>query len=1177
MHMHKTQGSYDVAVVGGGPVGCVAALAYASRGARVVVLEANAAASQRLAGEWLHPPAVRILERLGVELESPRGYPSGLGFVVYPDDGTAPMVLPYERTAERTAEQANERTFGLEAGGHEVGPALCVPHEALVEALRQACRRAPGVELLEPARVTRIVGQNVSYQRPGGAPETFFASQIVGASGRASVVHAALGLPVSPGTYSRMAGLVLEAALPFEGHGHVCLGAPGPILAYRIGPRAVRVCLDVPLSFRAAQGRDRAVALYEAYAPALPEALRAPFREALATRELSWATNQTRARVTFGRAGLALVGDAVGHHHPLTALGMTLGFQDAVALAEAPSFGAYRKKRSHESRVPELLALALYEVFAGNEDEVIEIRRSIYELWRSSEAERTRTMRFLAGDETRPAHFAASFLRALGVAGRRLVEVGLSTSRWSHVAGVTEALGRRARWLFAGALHLTDARPQKELARGAEERWAGALRAGAAKGEVLELRERGEADGDETARALRRGVLALVSLQEPDGAWEGEVVWCAMLPAQWALAWTRMGLPISSERRARVLLQLERTAGHDGLWSLSHGAAPSLFVTTLVYVAARTLGVPADAAWLAPARAFFEREGGVVAIPSWGKFWLALVGLYDWQGVNPVLPELWGLPEATPVHPSRYYCHTRLIYLAMAHLYGQRELLMRAPPVDAELTRALRAELYPAGYSSTDWAKARRALREDDLYAPPSATLRRAYEAMKALEPVTGAASRARALEALREEIRFDLRTTSHTSISPVSGLLNLLGLWLHDPLDPDLKLGVERFDGWVWEDEREGMRVAGARSATWDTSFSLQALALASAHVDVREPLAAGDAYLREQQILRVDEPFEPHHRIDPRGGFCFAAAWHGWPVSDCTAEALVARFDAERAGAGALTDDEVTAAVRFILRTRDAEGGFGSYEPKRLPFSLEWLNPAEMFGDSMTEASYAECTASCVVALARVANERPYLLQRAELAHVPAVIAAARRRLEELQLPSGAWSGSWGVHYVYGTMFGVRGLLAAGAPPTHPGVRKACAWLRAHQRPDGSWGEQHVPHEVEYVEADAGHVVQTSWALTTLLEAHDPDWDALERGARFLARAQLGSGEWPRETPAGIFFHTALLDYVLYRSYFPVLALSLYETRRLERRALASEARAPTAAVTSLGETREPRDRSG
>ncbi len=59
---------WDVAVIGGGPVGMVAALAHAHRGARVLVLEANPAASQRLAGEWLHPPARLALEQLGVDL-----------------------------------------------------------------------------------------------------------------------------------------------------------------------------------------------------------------------------------------------------------------------------------------------------------------------------------------------------------------------------------------------------------------------------------------------------------------------------------------------------------------------------------------------------------------------------------------------------------------------------------------------------------------------------------------------------------------------------------------------------------------------------------------------------------------------------------------------------------------------------------------------------------------------------------------------------------------------------------------------------------------------------------------------------------------------------------------------------------------------------------------------------
>jgi lanosterol synthase len=84
---------------------------------------------------------------------------------------------------------------------------------------------------------------------------------------------------------------------------------------------------------------------------------------------------------------------------------------------------------------------------------------------------------------------------------------------------------------------------------------------------------------------------------------------------------------------------------------------------------------------------------------------------------------------------------------------------------------------------------------------------------------------------------------------------------------------------------------------------------------------------------------------------------------------------------------------------------------------------------------------------------------------------------------------------------------------------------------------------------------VIQTAWALMTLLEARDPDWGAIVRGSRFLIERQEESGRWPQQDPAGVFFRTALLDYTLYRQYFPLWALSLYESRRIERLAFSRE----------------------
>ena len=70
---------YDVAIVGAGPVGSLCALAHARKGARVALLEANPRASERLAGEWLHPPAIRILREVGIDVDTLPGKHAGQG------------------------------------------------------------------------------------------------------------------------------------------------------------------------------------------------------------------------------------------------------------------------------------------------------------------------------------------------------------------------------------------------------------------------------------------------------------------------------------------------------------------------------------------------------------------------------------------------------------------------------------------------------------------------------------------------------------------------------------------------------------------------------------------------------------------------------------------------------------------------------------------------------------------------------------------------------------------------------------------------------------------------------------------------------------------------------------------------------------------------------------------
>jgi squalene-hopene/tetraprenyl-beta-curcumene cyclase len=72
---------------------------------------------------------------------------------------------------------------------------------------------------------------------------------------------------------------------------------------------------------------------------------------------------------------------------------------------------------------------------------------------------------------------------------------------------------------------------------------------------------------------------------------------------------------------------------------------------------------------------------------------------------------------------------------------------------------------------------------------------------------------------------------------------------------------------------------------------------------------------------------------------------------------------------------------------------------------------------------------------------------------------------------------------------------------------------------------------------------VSQTSWAILGLLCTEERRSESVEKGIEFLIKNQNEDGTWDEEEFTGTGFPKVFyLRYHMYRSYFPLLALSRY-----------------------------------
>jgi squalene-hopene/tetraprenyl-beta-curcumene cyclase len=604
--------------------------------------------------------------------------------------------------------------------------------------------------------------------------------------------------------------------------------------------------------------------------------------------------------------------------------------------------------------------------------------------------------------------------------------------------------------------------------------------------------------------ALERARDHLLSLQHPSGWWKGELETNVTMDAEDLLLREFLGIRerAASERSAARIRSQQRP---DGTWANFLGAPPNLSTTVEAYAALRLVGDPPEADHMRSAAQYIRSAGGIERARVFTHIWLALFGLWPWDHIPALPPELIFLPPSVPLNVYDFACWARQTVVALTVVASYRPVR----PLPIALDELMTGSPPPRPASSSwrerglEWAD--RALRAYDRR--PLRFLRR--RALAAAE---------------RWIVRRQEADGSWGGIQP-PWVYSLIALSLRGyPLDhPVMRAGIEGIEGFTIEEDGT-RRLEACQSPVWDTALATVALSDAGLAPDEAALVRAADWLLDNEVRVRGDWSVR-RPRLEP-GGWAFEFANVNYPDVDDTAEVVmalrrVAHPDPQRLEAA------IERAVTWTLGMQSSGGGFGAFDADNTRAVARDI-PFFDFGEVIDEPS-SDVTAHAIEMLA------------VERAAGSASLSAAVDWLSAEQERDGSWYGRWGVNHVYGTGAAVPALVAAGVAPDDTRVRRAVRWLEDHQNEDGGWGEDPRSYdEPSWIGRGESTASQTAWALIALHAAGEQRSPAALRGIDWLARTQRPDGTWdePQYTGTG-FPSDYYINYHLYRLTFPVMAL--------------------------------------
>ncbi|WP_299468523.1 terpene cyclase/mutase family protein [uncultured Gimesia sp.] len=674
-------------------------------------------------------------------------------------------------------------------------------------------------------------------------------------------------------------------------------------------------------------------------------------------------------------------------------------------------------------------------------------------------------------------------------------------------------------------------------------------------------------------KGIARSRDYLLALQHDEGYWVGELEGDSILESEYILLLAFLGKQ-TSEQAIQAANYLMDTQMLDGGWNMYPEGPIEISASVKAYFALKLTGHAPDADYMQRARLAILAAGGVEAVNSFTRYYLALLGVIPYAKCPAVPPELMLIPRWMPFNIFEMSAWSRTILVPLSILWAYRPSITLPP--EQGITELFTGD--PAAYPRT----MPKSETLDSLKQKTWLNWHRFFQivdqGVKLAEKVGLKPFRKKAVNKAYQwmKTRFERSDGLGAIFPPIIWTIIALKCLGEEESSPDIQRALRELKK-LQIQEGDRIRLQPCKSPVWDTALST--IALREAGVSNRNPAIRKSVKWLLSQEARQPGDWVNSSKSKTPGGWYFEFNNEFYPDVDDTAMVIMAlrrcmpkslkddqwltdflvtpewnpyeeALDTEAIIAGrsesreqAYADLElmrpmigaIQRGIQWMLGMQNKDGGWGAFDRD---------NNRELFTqvpfadhNAMVDPSTADLTARVLEAFAAV--------------QMPISHPASQRALEYVwseQEDDHCWYGRWGVNYLYGTWQAITGLTQFGIPVDDPRIVRAVGWLKSKQQPSGGWGETADSYADPALRGQGTLTPsQTAWALMGLMSGGEIDSAAVRRGIHYLLETQNADGNWDEKPFTGTGFPKVFyLKYHLYRTYFPLMALARFERLR-------------------------------